>query len=166
MYSVDLPYPEVNVKDKNPQYIDLILQNYASSISEFDAIAQYTYHQISYVYENIEVSQTLRGISIVEMNHLELLGEILVQLGAEPGYWINNKKPHYWSSKLVDYDLSSLKYILTVDINDEKSAIKQYKETITKINDENINDIIKRIILDEEYHIQLLLGLYKKYVEQ
>ena len=25
MYSVDLPYPEVNVKDKNPQYIDLIL---------------------------------------------------------------------------------------------------------------------------------------------
>lgn len=24
MYSVDLPYPEVNVKDKNPQYIDLI----------------------------------------------------------------------------------------------------------------------------------------------
>ena len=109
MYSVDLPYPEVNVKDKNPQYIDLILQNYASSISEFDAVAQYTYHQISYVYENIEVSQTLRGISIVEMHHLELLGEILVQLGAEPGYWINNKKPHYWSSKLVDYDLSSLK---------------------------------------------------------
>ena len=47
-----------------------------------------------------------------------------------------------------------------------RKTIKQYKETITKINDENINDIIKRIILDEEYHIQLLLGLYKKYVEQ
>ena len=165
MYSVDLPYPEVNVKDKNPQYIDLILQNYASSISEFDAIAQYTYHQISYVYENIEVSQTLRGISIVEMHHLELLGEILVQLGAEPGYWINNKKKHYWSSKLVNYDLSSIKDILTIDIQDEKAAIKQYKETITKIDDEYINAILKRIILDEEFHIQILMNFYTKYVK-
>lgn len=165
MYSVDLPYPEVNIKDKNPQYIDLILQNYASSTSEFDAIAQYTYHQISYVYENIEVFETLHGISIVEMHHLELLGRILVQLGGDPGYWIDNYKRNYWSAKLVDYNLPSLKYALTVDINDEKDAIKQYKETITKIKDENINDIIKRIILDEEFHIQLLLGLYKKYVD-
>lgn len=166
MYSVDLPYPKVNVKDKNPQYIDLILQNFASSISEFDAIAQYTYHQISYVYKNPEVSETINGISIVEMRHLELLGRILVQLGADPGYWIDNHKRNYWSAKLVDYNLPSLEYALTVDINDEKAAIKQYKETIKKINDENINDIIKRIILDEEYHIQLLLGLYKKYVEK
>ena len=165
MYSVDLPYPEVNVKDKNPQYIDLILQNYASSTSEFDAIAQYTYHQISYVYKNVEVSQTLQGISIVEMHHLELLGRILVQLGSDPGYWIDNHKRNYWSAKLVDYNLPSLKYALTVDINDEKDAIKQYKETITKIKDENINDIIKRIILDEEFHIQLLVNLYTKYVK-
>ena len=38
MYSVNLPYPKVNVKDKNSKYIDLILLNFSSSISEFSAI--------------------------------------------------------------------------------------------------------------------------------
>ena len=166
MYSVNLPYPKVNVKDKNSKYIDLILLNFSSSISEFSAITQYTYHEISYIYKNPEVSKILNGISIVEMYHLKLLGEILIQLRAEPGYWIDNKKKNYWSSKLLDYDISSLKHILEIDINSEKEAIKQYKETISKISDENINDILKRIILDEEIHIQLFLDLYKKYVIQ
>ena len=157
MYSVNLPYPKVNVKDKNSKYIDLILLNFSSSISEFSAITQYTYHEISYIYKNPEVSKILNGISIVEMYHLKLLGEILIQL---------NKKKNYWSSKLLDYDLSSLKHILEIDINSEKEAIKQYKETISKISDENINDILKRIILDEEIHIQLFLDLYKKYAIQ
>lgn len=164
MFSVDLPYPKVNVKDKNPKYIDLILLNFSSSTSEFSAINQYTYHEISYIYKNPEISKILKEISIVEMYHLKLLGEILVQLGSQPGYWIDNKKKNYWSSKLIDYDLSSLKHILEIDINSEKEAIKQYKETICKIQDENINNILKRIILDEEIHIQLFLSLYKKYV--
>ncbi|MEN8078024.1 ferritin family protein [Clostridioides difficile] len=165
MYSVNLPYPEVKVKEKNPKYLDLILLNYASSISEFDAIAQYTYHQIALTYENKEIAETIRGISIVEMHHLELLGQIIIKLGGEPGFWINNKKKNYWSAKLVNYDLSSIENILTIDIQDEKAAIKQYKETISKIDDEYINAVIKRIILDEEFHIQLLVGLYTKYVK-
>ena len=52
------------------------------------------------------------------------------------------------------------------EIQMTKEAIKQYKETISKISDENINDILKRIILDEEIHIQLFLDLYKKYAIQ
>ena len=46
MYCLDLPYPEVKVQSKNPKYIDLILLNYASSVSEFNSIAQYSYQQI------------------------------------------------------------------------------------------------------------------------
>ncbi len=158
MYSVDLPYPEVKVKEKNSKYINLILLNYSSATSEFDAIAQYTYHQIA-------LSDILRGISIVEMHHLEMLGKIILLLGGEPGFWIENKKKSYWSSKLINYNLSSIKDILTVDIQDEKCTIKQYKETINKIDDEYINAVLKRIILDEEFHIQLLVNLYTKYVK-
>ena len=65
----------------------------------------------------------------------------------------------------MNYDISSLQTILTIDIEDEKAAIKQYKDTITKIDDPNINAVIKRIILDEEFHIQLLTTLYSKYVK-
>ena len=145
MYSVDSPYPQIKIKKKNSKYIDLILLNYSSAISEFDAIAQYTYHQIALTYSNKEISDTLRGISIVEMHHLEMLGKIIVLLGGEPGYWIKNKKKSYWSSKLVNYDLSSIKDILTIDIKDEKAAIKQYKETITKIDDEYKMQYLKEL---------------------
>ena len=165
MYSIDITYPEVKGKEKNSKYIDLILLNYSSAISEFDAIAQYTYHQIALTYSNKEISDTLCGISIVEMHHLEMLGKIIILLGGEPGYWINNKKKNYWSGKLVNYDLSSIKDILTIDIQDEKAAIKQYKETIAQIDDKYINAVLKRIILDEEFHIQLLVNLYTKYVK-
>lgn len=165
MYCLDLPYPEVKVQSKNPKYIDLILLNYASSVSEFNSIAQYSYQQIILSCKNKEIYQTLNGISIVEMHHLELLGKIILMLGGDPIYCINNKKKNYWSSKLIDYNASSIKDILTIDINHEKAAIKQYKETITKIDDSCINDILKRIVLDEEFHIQLLVNLYSKYVE-
>lgn len=165
MYSIDLPYPPIKVIEKNPKYIDLILLNYASDVSEFDAIAQYTYHEISLTYENQEATETIKGIAMVEMHHLQMLGQIIVLLGGTPGYWINNKKKKYWTGKLVNYDTSSLKTILTTDIQDEKKAIKQYRETITKIDDKYINAVIKRIILDEEFHIQLLTNLYTKYVK-
>lgn len=165
MYSIDLPYPEIKVKEKNPKYIDLILLNYSSAISEFDAIAQYTYHQIALTYTNKEISDTLCGISIVEMHHLEMLGKIIILLGGEPGYWINNKKKNYWSGKLVNYDLSSINNILTTDIQDEKAAIEQYKATIAQIDDKYINAVLKRIILDEEFHVQLLVNLHTKYVK-
>lgn len=165
MYSIDLPYPPIKVSKKDPKYIDLILLNYASDISEFDAISRYIYHEIALKYKNPDVSATLKGISIIEMHHLEMLGEIIVLLGGKPGYWINDKKKKYWTGKLVNYDISSLQTILTIDIEDEKAAIKQYKDTITKIDDPNINAVIKRIILDEEFHIQLLTTLYSKYVK-
>ena len=32
MYSVNLPYPEVKVKEKNPNYIDLILLNLSNDL--------------------------------------------------------------------------------------------------------------------------------------
>ena len=46
-----------------------------------------------------------------------------------------------------------------------KTFCSQYKETINKIDDEYINAVLKRIILDEEFHIQLLVNLYTKYVK-
>lgn len=165
MYCIDLPYPKVEVNGENSKYLNLILMNYASSISEFDTLSQYTYHQIALTHENSEVYETIKGISLVEMHHLKLLGEIILKLGGQPGYWINNKKKNYWSSKLLNYDLSSLKVILEIDIQNEKAAIKQYRETIKQIDDNGINTIIKRIILDEELHIQLLVELYNKYVK-
>ena len=46
--------------------------------------------------------------------------------------------------------------MLEDDIEAEKEAICQYEMHIKMINDDCVNSVLKRIILDEEYHIMLL----------
>lgn len=163
-YSIDLPYPPIKVKGENPRYASLILLNYSSSTSELSAVTQYVYHEIALKYKYEEVSETIQGIAEVEMHHLQMLGELLVKLGQDPGYWIcKHKKLSYWTPEFLSFN-TDLKKALMIDITDEKEAISQYKRTAKQIDDPYIVDIIDRIILDEEYHIKLLTELYDKYV--
>lgn len=165
MYHVNLPYPPVKVKEENQKYANLILLNYASSVSEFSAITQYVYHETYFKYINAEVSETLEGIAKVEMHHLQMLGEVIILLGGDPGYWIiKNRKVNYWSPDFLSYD-KDLKKAISTDIKDEEAAICQYKKTISQIDDSYITDILNRIILDEELHIELLRSLYNKYIK-
>lgn len=164
MYCIDLPYPPIKVKGQNPKYANLILLNYSSAVSELSAVTQYVYHQIALKYKYEEVSETIEGIAEVEMHHLQMLGELIVKLGKDPGYWIcKHKKFSYWTPEFLSFN-TSLKKALIVDITDEKQAITQYRRTIKQIDDHYINDILERIILDEEYHIKLFTELYQKYV--
>ncbi|KMT23180.1 ferritin-like domain-containing protein [Clostridium cylindrosporum] len=162
-FMVNLPYPKINISEKNPYYAKIILQNYAGMVSEFSAVSQYTYQKIKLFKSYPEISEVLLKISIVEMHHLEVLGKMIIELGDDPGFWIKKKdKYNYWSPKFVDYT-NEPKAIIKSDITDELKAIKQYENSIKVIHDENINAILKRIILDEELHIKILTGIYDKY---
>lgn len=165
-FAVNLPYPPVKVNEENLHYANLILLNYAGLVSEFTAVSQYVYHEISVFKDYPVISTALKGISQVEMHHLQTLGELAVLLGGDPRYFILKKKtPHYWNPKFVAYSKTP-KQLLLDDINGEKQAIAQYEKTISQIDDANIVAILKRIILDEEFHIKILNELYEKYVNK
>ncbi|GAB6167668.1 manganese catalase family protein [Clostridium carnis] len=160
-YCVDLPYPKIEVEEKNINYANLIQLNYAGMVSEFSAIGQYIFHEMNLVNTDPNASETIRGIAMVEMHHLQILGELIIALGGEPGFWINKKcKKLYWTPKFIEYG-TTLNDILKEDIKGEEDAIAQYRKTANLIQDENIVAIINRIILDEEFHIKLLNNLYK-----
>lgn len=164
IYMVNEPYPPIVVEKENPRYVNLLLQNYSGMVSEFTAVDQYVYHKFRLFKECPEVSKVIGGIAMVEMHHLEILGELIILLGGDPRYWIIRKdKKYYWDGKFVDYG-NSLKEYLDYDIQAEITAIRDYKKTKSEIRDENIVKIIDRIILDEEYHLQLFRSLYEKYV--
>ena len=164
-YNVTLPYPPIKVEGKNDNYANLILLNYAGYTSEFSAVTQYVYHEISFMDIYPDAAATIKGIAGVEMMHLQMLGEVIVKLGSDPGYWIstNKKKRKYWLPTFLNYQ-TDLKTAIKVDIESEKEAITQYKKTASEINDPNIKKLINRIILDEEYHIQLFINIYTKYI--
>lgn len=164
-FAVNLPYPEISVNEKNKNYSNIILQNYAGQNSEFTAVAQYNYHEIAIFNDYPVVSNAIKGIARVEMYHLQILGELIVLLGGDPKYRIYKKKTEcYWSPKFIDFN-KELKTLLTNDLNSEISSIKQYEKAISLIDDENIVLIIKRIILDEEYHVKIFKELIQKYTK-
>ena len=158
-WQANLPYPEVKVEKENKKYATYLLEDYAGSLSELTSITQYSLQHFVKFNLNEEFSQTLEQIAKVEMRHLEILGKLIFLLGKTPEYYDNNFR--YWSGEDVDYNLD-IKKMLVSDIKLEKQAIKNYERHITLINDKYIKDILKRIILDEEKHLECFCILLNK----
>lgn len=162
-YSVDLPYPPVKVDGKNMTYANILSNDFAGRVSEFSAISQYINHELRITVKDNNVAEAIKKISMVEMHHLQIIGELIVLLGGDPKYAINKKgKWLNWTPDFIDYG-TTIKSMIEYDIKGEVLAINQYNKHIEEINDENIKAILRRIIEDEENHINILEGLLKKY---
>ena len=68
-----------------------------------------------------------------------------------------------WSPNFVNYG-EIAEEMIEFDIRDEYAAIRQYSDSIKIIKDTKITDIIKRIIIDEKIHIEILTNLKRKYL--
>ena len=161
-YSVNLPYPEIKVENKNPAYAQILQDDYAGTVSELTAITQYVYHNLVTGETRKEIADALLGIAIVEMNHLHLLGEAIIKLGGNPVYKASkNNTGEFWNGTYVQYS-TNIKNLLIDDINSEKAAISNYRKHIELIKDKNIQKLLKRIIADEELHVII----FTQYLEQ
>lgn len=148
------PYPEVKVLAPNHQYALLLQDDYAGIVSEFTAISQYLYHHFFFENINKELGELLSGIAIVEMHHMELLGETIILLGGNPqirGSY--STRGAFWNGSFVYYGNNTCQQLAT-DIQSEKDAIQIYREHICLIADPYIKQLLARIILDEQVHIK------------
>ena len=161
---LDIPYPKiiVNKKDKNLAY--RIMDSYAGIISELTQITQYSF-QSFYLNKYVDLSKILESIAMVEMEHLKILGILIDKLGLIPYYaTYNNNTAIPWNSDYVNFT-TDYRSMLVYNIDSEKETIKAYNKIISSTDDENIIAIFKRIILDEERHIQIFSELLKNYDE-
>ena len=67
---VDIPYPPIQVGEKNPAYANLLSLDYCGSTSEMSAITQYINNENRLSYERCSMAKTLLGIAMAEMMHL------------------------------------------------------------------------------------------------
>jgi len=159
-YRYDAPYPDTKGVARNLAYAKIIQESFSSPISEFTAASQYVFDHLVSGPQNDEISAAFEGIAIVEMEHLELLGELILELGALPFYkgdWRNK----FWQGNFVKYN-TNLRTMILCAISDEKKAISQYEKSIKMIKDPKINKLLERIILDEEVHIEIFKELLRK----
>jgi bacterioferritin len=93
------------------------------------------------------------------MKHFEILCKLINALGGDCRIGVCDRSRYvYWNGVCVDYSQNFVK-ILRNDIRSEKKAISSYNSFMDKCDDQKINTLIKRIIKDEEHHLELLYSL-------
>ena len=153
----DLPYPPIQVRERNPKYAELLMVDYCGSVSELSAILQYINNENRMSGEHCSLIRTILGIAMAEMMHLQKLGELIHLLGGNVCYE-TNQPGGLWSPSCLVLP-GCIPKMLKADLQAEKDAIRQYRMHISTIRDDCVNAVLKRIIQDEEYHIMILQSL-------
>lgn len=159
-FEVKTPYPKVTTKEIDEKIIPDLIDSYSGSKGELTASTQYIY-QSFIVKPNdnyIGLSRLLEKISIKEMQHLEILSQVLISQGINPKYckYIDNNLNicANWSASNVKY-LTDIKEFIKYNITLEEGAIAEYTNIVNNSKNENIIEIITRIIQDEKSHLEI-----------
>lgn len=161
IYAAKAPYPPIRASERNPQYGRMMLDNMGGSNSEMSAVSLYIYNQM--ITGSLkEVSYAFHKISIVEMHHIHIFGELALNLGENPRLWTHRgNQMYYWTPGYNHYP-TELAPLLKNAIQGEENAILKYQQQARQIKDPCITDILERIIEDEKIHIQIYKKLQKE----
>lgn len=161
--TLEIPYPKIEISKKDTAFGYKLLNVYAGRVSELSAINQYSF-QSFYLNKYKDLSNILMEISEVEMHHLKILADLICALGLIPYYVTYNcsYKAIPWNADFVDYT-TDYRSMLLSNINSEVTAIKDYNRLINETNDPNVKDILNRIIMDEERHLEIFSELLRQY---
>ncbi len=157
---VDLPYPPIRVEEKNLAYAGLLSIDYCGAVSELSAVTQYINNESRLACEHCSIARTILGIAVAEMMHLQKLGELIGLLGGTIDYTAKyrNGRRRLWTPEFLSLQ-QECERMIAAGIESERAAIQQYQAHIRMIEDDCVNAVLKRIIMDEEYHIMLLQAL-------
>ena len=156
------PYPEVNVTMKNQQLLIPLSLDLASAGGELTGVYQYVYQSMMLKQTHPHISDILMKISIVEMHHISLLGQMMTALGGSPravSHFAGKNIP--WNGTMPSYT-KEIKNMLQVDLKSEQDTYHRYLLQSHRISDGNVSAILHRIALDEEIHIKVLENFIKE----
>lgn len=162
LYASVEPYPTVSVQAPNQTYAQMLSAAFAGSKGEITAITQYLYQ--SWTLENCaaDFTYSLTQIAKVEMLHLNIMGQLITQLGGNPIYRsFQYNRPTLWNAGMVGYH-STLTKALHLNIAHEQAAIDTYQQLSSVIKDECVVAVTQRLVLDEQLHLEL----FRKYLSE
>ena len=82
----------------------MILDNMGGQESEMSTIGLYIYNSIFLSSDADRIAEIFKNISITEMHHLKIFGQLAEQLGESPRLWTHRQnRMIYWSSGYINY---------------------------------------------------------------
>jgi len=150
------PYPPPQVQGRSPAYANMMLSNMAACNSEMSAVAQYRYAHLMSMGADSEISLLFHKVSVVEMHHLDLFGQLALELGAEPRLWhCRNNRMEYWSPRGINYAHCTVQDLVKAALEAELGAIRKYECQLERIADPHIAALLRRVMEDEQEHVKL-----------
>lgn len=143
-------YPEINNANNDPRIVAILKDLLSSRQGELVGVLQYIYQ--SRISQQIEpdFSAILEEIAIVEMQHVELLMDAIIDFGGLPKY--ENSRGQSFNTNYINYS-SKLKDILDVNIQGEQQAISDYTNAQRMVGNESLKNLLGRIVEDEQLHL-------------
>lgn len=153
--TVNLPYPAVRAESRRKDYAAAMLSNVGSCNSEMTAVSLYFYNSVILNPEYADFAHCFHEISIVEMHHLDIFATLAYQMGADPRLWTDKgRSSQYWTPKCNQYP-REIRAVIENSIQGEEAAIRKYTRQAEMICDANIVENLKRILMDEQRHIEI-----------
>lgn len=154
-----IPYPNVNYLEKSQGYAKMLYDDFGGDFGELTAITQYIYQHIALA-EKEDISKTMLSIAIVEMKHIDLVGELIRKLGYKPIYV--GSTGSFWDASNLRYEIKSIQDMMEYNIKSEEEAIKGYEKAKRMTRNKMLRSLFDRIILDEKTHIKIFESFLKK----
>lgn len=165
-YTLDTPYPSIKELDTNIEYSQIILSNLGGLHSEMNAVSLYFYNHIILENQWPQLSKAMIQIAIVEMKHLDIFARMCYKLGADPRLWdCHHDLLEYWSPGFNVYP-RQINTLLENAIIQEQNTITNYQYQISCIDEPIIQNMLNRIIMDEQLHIEIFESFLKDYYNQ
>ena len=142
------PYPTVD-KGSDPNTVRMLKEDFAGAVSEMTAVSQYIYQNILSS-DNESFANAILQIGIVEMSHMDMLGDAILALGGNPTF---GNGTVFWQGKLVNY-ARTLPEMLRADIESETQAIANYERHAANTTNAAVRALLRRIIKDEQLHLR------------
>ncbi|GHT73209.1 hypothetical protein AGMMS50262_03910 [Bacteroidia bacterium] len=159
-HSVEYPHGEVEAgQGVNPEWFYPVYKG-TNGFSELNAIIQYVSQESLWE----DIGEMMMGIAMVEMKHLDKLGDLIINLGGN----ITNQK---YETTFVEYGKST-EDAVRLGVKAEKETIAEYDRIIDKIKPLPQNEttefcltLLAKLIADEEFHVHLFENWLKENVK-
>jgi bacterioferritin (cytochrome b1) len=148
----DVEYPHGETKAGDgvlPEWFYPVYKG-TNGFSEMNAIIQYVSQESLWE----DIGEMMMGIAMVEMKHLDKLGDLIIDLGGD----ITSQK---YETTFVEYGKST-EDAIRLGIKAEKETIEEYNKIIDKIKPLPQNEttefclaLLAKLIADEQFHVNL-----------
>ncbi len=162
-YAAKEPYPQIQVKERNPACARSMLDNLGGSHSEMSAVSLYFYNRLLTGEGYEDIAYIFHKISIVEMHHLEIFGSLALQFGENPRLWSFRKnRRYYWTPAYNEYP-TDLGVLVRNSLQGELHTIQKYEQQLSFLEDEAVQANLKRILADEKIHANIFQMIINEY---